>query len=103
MVVLARDRGVKLRAHRAQALKEAQLASTDLIFAMEKSHLEALERGFPDWPGQAELLDPLGTEILDPYFGSKADVRAAFERIEAVCVERAHRFYARCVNSRGAD
>ncbi|MEM1189247.1 MAG: low molecular weight protein-tyrosine-phosphatase [Pseudomonadota bacterium] len=92
MVMLAAQHGINLRRHRSRAVDEAMLSSADLILGMEQVHLDAVRSRSPDLAEWCELLDRGGNAIADPYFGSKADVRETFERIDAVCQERAAQF-----------
>ncbi len=89
MVALAAQRGVALRRHRSRAVDKDLLTSVDLILGMEQVHLDAVIDLAPEYAEICELLDGNGTPIADPYFGSRADVREAFERIDVLCQKRA--------------
>ena len=89
MVTLAAQRGVDLRRHRSRGLDNAQLVSADLILGMEQIHLDAVLSRFPEHAEACGLLDADGRGVADPYFGSKDNVREAFERIDKLCRGRA--------------
>jgi protein-tyrosine-phosphatase len=89
MVALAKERGLRLRGHRSQPVSDTLLRGVEQVFAMERQHLDALAELCPAYDGYRALIDPLGEEIPDPYFGSRADVLDTFERLEEVCAMRA--------------
>jgi protein-tyrosine phosphatase len=89
MQELARLRAVRLSRHRAREVSDAVMAASDVIYAMEELHLEALQQRWPERAADCGLLDAEGGPIADPYFGSKAAVREAFETIDRACARRA--------------
>jgi len=89
MQELARHRAVRLSRHRAREVSDAVMASSDIVYVMEDVHLDAVVQRWPDRAADCRLLDAQGGGIADPYFGSKAAVRAAFEAIDRACARRA--------------
>jgi protein-tyrosine phosphatase len=65
--------GVDLSIHRARRLDVATAAAAQLVYGMEMEHVVAVEA----LGGTAELLDPDGHEIDDPYGGTADDYLAA--------------------------
>jgi protein-tyrosine phosphatase len=81
--VLAED-GVDISEHRSRPANPSEVAKQDRVYCMTRSHREALMALLPPGRGaQIELLDPRGTDVPDPYGGSKAEYRAAADRIAA--------------------
>ena len=89
MQELARHRGVRLSRHRAREVSDALMAASGIVYVMEEAHLDAVLQRWPDRAADCSLLDAQGGPIADPYFGSKAAVRAAFETIDRACARRA--------------
>jgi protein-tyrosine phosphatase len=94
MVALAADAGVRLKGHRSRGINARLIETADLILAMEEVHLEAVTSEWPESAARCELLDDSGAEVADPYFGSRADVREAFLRINDLCLRRAHSLFS---------
>ncbi|MCY3002046.1 MAG: hypothetical protein NTV21_09590 [Planctomycetota bacterium] len=91
-VTVLRDSGIDISAHRAQPTVPETIASLDRVYALTRSHLEALRATLP--PGKdrhCELLDPQGRDIADPiggprsaYESTAAQIRRAIEvRLES--------------------
>jgi protein-tyrosine phosphatase len=73
-VVVARDFGVDLSAHRSQLLTAQLLDQADHVFVMTQTHLDALGAVVAAQIGpQPRLLSPSGEDVLDP-IGSTPDV-----------------------------
>jgi protein-tyrosine phosphatase len=74
-VAAARRRGIDISDLRARKLAPADFARFDLILAMDRSHLAALQRLAPAGAraGLALFLDhaagPAGRDVPDPYYG----------------------------------
>jgi protein-tyrosine phosphatase len=81
MIAIAAESGLRLRGHRAQPLTPALLEAATAVYAMEAEHLEASDALVPEATAERALFDPAGEPVDDPYFGDKAGVRAAFERL----------------------
>jgi len=78
------EEGIDLSAHRSRPAIPDEVARYDRVYCMTRSHRESLLALLPPSKGShVELLDPTGAEIPDPFGGSKADYRAAAERIRA--------------------
>lgn len=84
-VTAAREIGLDLRAHRARGVAQAVAgAQPDLVLAMGANHLGALERAGL----RAELFDPSGQEVADPFGGGIEDYRRAREQLQRAAQER---------------
>jgi protein-tyrosine-phosphatase len=80
----AAELGADLTAHRARPASDDLLRRADRIFAMDRTHVaELAERGF-----DAELLDPDGGEIDDPYGRGIEAYRTAYRAISAALDHR---------------
>jgi protein-tyrosine phosphatase len=87
----ARRRGIDISGMRARRLAASDFRRSDLMLAMDRGHLRALERATPAG-ARAELrlfLDTapeLGTaEVPDPYYEDEPAFEAMFDLIEAGC------------------
>lgn len=82
----ARRRGIDISDLRARRVAPDDYAKFDLILAMDRANLSALERGRPR-NSRAELrlfleyAPQSGLEIPDPYYGTERD----FERVLDLC------------------
>ena len=84
----AAARGYDLSQHAAQRVTLGDFDGYDLIVAMDRGHLRALERMRP--AGSAAELrlfldyapDLAGTDVPDPYYGSQADFGHALDLVE---------------------
>jgi protein-tyrosine phosphatase len=78
-LALLREHGVNGEAHCARQLDSALLRQSDLILAMEKSHVAAMVRMAPEASGKIFLLDRWldGRDIPDPY----RQQRPAYEHV----------------------
>ncbi|MDQ0008368.1 protein-tyrosine phosphatase [Luteibacter jiangsuensis] len=76
---LLREQGIDGEPHRARQLDTALLRQSDLILAMEKSHVAAIGRMAPEVSGKVFLLDRWveGKDIPDPY----RQQRPAYEHV----------------------
>lgn len=72
-------------AHRARQLDTALLRQSDLILAMEKSHVAEIGRMAPEASGKVFLLDRWsgGRDIPDPYRQRRAAYEQAYSMIDA--------------------
>jgi protein-tyrosine phosphatase len=96
MADLGSELGLSFRGISAKPLTVSDLEHADAIYVMEPEHLSALEALAPgSTGGRATLLDPRGAPIQDPYFGSKADVRLAFDQIAESVEHRAEEWALR--------
>ena len=82
-IALLAERGIDLSGHRARRIEAQDVVASDLVLVMEsrqKAHVEALS---PAGHGRTYLLGHWqGSEILDPYGGSRELFEDAFARIE---------------------
>lgn len=79
-----REIGIEDHDHRARAFEEAATADEpDAIYVMTTEHLDTVVRTRPDLADRAEMLDPDGRDIADPYGGSLHDYRRARDLIAA--------------------
>jgi tRNA threonylcarbamoyl adenosine modification protein (Sua5/YciO/YrdC/YwlC family) len=85
-ISVARELGADISDHRSRAALPLEIAGLSHVYAMTRSHLDALRLLLP--PGadaHCEMLDPSGAEIPDPIGGPREDyVRAAREIERAV-------------------
>ncbi len=81
----ARGRGYDLSALRARQVKRGDFEEFDLILAMDRGHLRALQRMSP--AGQRHkirLLVP-GRDVPDPYYGGAEGFEEVLDLVEAAC------------------
>jgi protein-tyrosine phosphatase len=82
------ERGYRFHDHMARRVTAAQIASADLVVAMEDSHLRSVLKLAPD-PSKVSLLsnfDPAaepGSGVPDPFFGSDSGFYDTLAAIEA--------------------
>jgi protein-tyrosine-phosphatase/predicted ATP-grasp superfamily ATP-dependent carboligase len=89
MVEVASGSGVDLASSRSLAIDRQLLADSDVVFAMEKRHADAIIEVDPACADRVYLLGAACTsgpaEIQDPYGGAKTAYRQCFDRVaEAV-------------------
>lgn len=76
--------GIEDHGHVARPFATAVEASEpDVVYVMTAEHLDTVSRTRPDLADRAELLDPDGRDIADPYGGSVRDYRRARDLIAA--------------------
>jgi L-threonylcarbamoyladenylate synthase len=80
----ARRAGLSLDRHRTQTVTRALLEDSDRIFAMSYEHLMRLQELFPREAAHAEMLDPGGKDVADPFGGPIDDYLSTFRRLEAL-------------------
>jgi protein-tyrosine phosphatase len=83
-VEAARRAGLSLDRHRSRPVSGPLLGDSDRIFAMSYEHVLRLEQLFPHDAGRADLLDPDGADVADPFGGSVEDYVTCFQRLEAL-------------------
>ena len=82
-----RERGIDMRAHSSQPVTRELVEAADLVLAMTRNHVEALEVTFPDQAHKLYLLTQMvGQEydIADPYGGSRLAYAATAKNLEAL-------------------
>lgn len=92
-VEVARAHGLDLSDHRAQMFEPAHLAEVDLVLALDRGHLRALQALATDEAGRAKVrllrsFDPAAVaeqdlDVPDPYYGDLADFEIAFDQVSA--------------------
>ena len=83
----AKGRGYDLSALRARQVSARDFAEFDLILAMDRGHLRALQRLAP--PGERHKI-PLfvpGRDVPDPYYGGPEGFEQVLDLVEAACRE----------------
>lgn len=81
-VEVLRAQGIDLSGHRAREAQPDDLASLDVLYALARSHLEALEFLLPpEKLARATLLDPSGRDIPDPIGGPRDEYERAADSI----------------------
>lgn len=69
------EHGIDGNAHRARQLTVAMLHEADLVFGMEKHHVDAMVRMAPEATGKIFMLDKWlqGRDVPDPYCQERAE------------------------------
>ena len=77
-IELMSEQGIDISAHRGRQLTPEVGAGSDLILAMDRGHLDWINRNFPQFRGRVHLLLswPEQGDVPDPYRAP----RAAFEK-----------------------
>lgn len=82
----ARSRGYDLSAQRARHLRMRDFEEFDLIFAMERRHLEILKSRCPrEHRGKLRLF-VADRDVPDPYYGGPEGFEQVLDMVEAACV-----------------
>jgi protein-tyrosine phosphatase len=82
----ARQRGYDLSALRARQVRRRDFEEFDLIVAMDRGHLEILERNCaPEHLGKLRLLIK-GRDVPDPYYGGPDGFDRVLDMVEAGCL-----------------
>ena len=81
-----RSLGIDPGRHRSRALTPETLRRADVVYAMTRSHLRALDRDRPD--ARADLLDPAGSDIPDPIGGPPEVYRETARRLRDLLAQR---------------
>lgn len=81
---LLHEHGVRGEGHVARQLDTKLLRESDLILAMERSHVDAIRRMAPEASGKVFLLDKWlsGRDIPDPYRQRRPAYEQAYALIE---------------------
>lgn len=88
MVTLGKERGISFKGMRSSPCTKSLLGSVDFVWCMDETHVTSLQDRYPIFVEKVELYDPDGANIDDPYFGSRQDVRMAFEVIDSIAERR---------------
>lgn len=68
-VTLMNEQGLAIDDHRSQPLTDQLLGQADLVLAMTRNHLRAIEQSSPAGTTQAQLVMPDGQDVADPIGG----------------------------------
>ena len=81
----AKGRGYDLSAQRARQVRRRDFEDFDLIVAMDRGHLAALERQCPrEHRGKLRMLVE-GRDVPDPYYGGPEGFERVLDMVEAGC------------------
>ena len=81
----ARGRGYDLSAQRARQVRKSDFDDFDLILAMDRGHLRALERLAPPEARHKVRLLIAGREVPDPYYGGSQGFERVLDLVEEAC------------------
>ena len=81
----AKGRGYDLSALRARQVRPSDFAEFDLILAMDRGHLRALERMAPSEHRHKLRLFVAGSDVPDPYYGGPEGFEEVLDLVEAAC------------------
>jgi protein-tyrosine phosphatase len=82
----ASERGYDLSALRARQVRKRDFAEFDHIVAMDRGHLEILERNCPpEHRGKLRML-LRGRDVPDPYYGGADGFERVLDLVEAGCL-----------------
>ena len=81
----AKDRGYDLSAQRARQVRPSDFTDFDLILAMDRGHLRALERMAPREHRHKLRLFAAGQDVPDPYYGGPEGFERVLDLVEAAC------------------
>lgn len=81
----ARKRGYDLSAQRARQVKARDFEDFDMILAMDRGHLRALQKMAP--PQHHAKIRPFvaDSDVPDPYYGGGEGFEAVLDLVEAQC------------------
>jgi len=80
----AGKRGYDLSAQRAKHVSKDDFERFDLVVAMDRGHLQMLERMAPEHRAKLRLLVP-GRDIPDPYYGGPEGFERVLDLVEDAC------------------
>ena len=81
----AKGRGYDLSTLRARQVRPSDFAEFDLILAMDRGHLRALERMAPRGELHKVRLFVAGRDVPDPYYGGPEGFEQVLDLVEAAC------------------
>jgi protein-tyrosine phosphatase len=82
-VLIAKDRGMDLSAHRAQQVTSVMCLQAELILVMEQAHKAQIEQMYPSVRGKVFRLGEFGRfDIADPYRQPREAFDTAYQGIE---------------------
>jgi protein-tyrosine phosphatase len=83
----ARNRGYDLSAQRARQVRARDFDEFDLILAMDRGHLRALERMAPPKHRAKIRLFAADCDVPDPYYGGAEGFERVLDLVETRCAE----------------
>jgi protein-tyrosine phosphatase len=81
----AKGRGYDLSRLRARQVEPFDFERFDLILAMDRGHLRALERMAPERRRAKIRLFAAGRDVPDPYYGGPEGFEEVLDLVEAAC------------------
>jgi len=81
----AKGRGYDLSSLRARQVRSSDFTEFDLILAMDRGHLRALERMAPREHRHKVRLFVAGGDVPDPYYGGAEGFERVLDLVEAAC------------------
>ena len=81
----ARERGYDLSAQRARQVRKRDFEEFDVIVAMDRSHLEALQAHCPAQHREKLRMLVKGHDVPDPYHGGPEGFERVLDTVEAAC------------------
>jgi low molecular weight protein-tyrosine phosphatase len=81
----AKGRGYDLSALRARQVEPFDFERFDLILAMDRGHLRALQRMAPEKHRAKVRLFAAGRDVPDPYYGGPEGFEEVLDLVEAAC------------------
>ena len=81
----AKGRGYDLSAQRARQVRQSDFEEFDLILAMDRGHLRALERMAPPEARHKVRLFIPDRDVPDPYYGGPHGFEHVLDLVEAAC------------------
>lgn len=81
----AKGRGYDLSTLRARQVRASDFVEFDLILAMDRGHLRALERMAPHEARLKVRLFVAGRDVPDPYYGGPEGFEQVLDLVEAAC------------------
>lgn len=84
-IAAASARGIDISRQRARRVRPEDFMAFDLILAMDRSNLAALERLRPvGATAVLRIADPVGREVPDPYVGGAQDFETVLDMLEVI-------------------
>jgi len=81
----AKGRGYDLSAQRARQVQKSDFEEFDLILAMDRGHLRALQRMAPPEAQHKVRLFITGRDVPDPYYGGPQGFEHVLDLVEDAC------------------
>ena len=81
----AKSRGYDMSALRARQVTQRDFEEFDLILAMDRGHLRALQRMAPAEERHKVRLFVAGRDVPDPYYGGPEGFEHVLDLVEAAC------------------